>query len=84
MSELTFDEAEAAGFDGTGRDLDPRFPYHDSDVSRLDFLILTMPDREVVSLSLREGIDFIDEDWPEFGPFYILETGRRTTEARIG
>ena len=41
---------------------------------RLDFLILTMPDREIVSLSLREGVDFLDEDWPEFGAFYILET----------
>jgi hypothetical protein len=41
---------------------------------RLEFLILTMPDKEIVSVSFREGIDFIDEDWPEFGAFYILET----------
>ena len=30
--ELTYDEAEAAGFDGTGRDGDPRWPYHESDL----------------------------------------------------
>lgn len=41
---------------------------------RLDFLILTMPDKEIVSVSFREGIDFIDEPWPEFGNFLILET----------
>jgi hypothetical protein len=29
---LSFDEAEAAGFDGTGCDGDPRFPYHASDL----------------------------------------------------
>ncbi len=34
--ELTFDEAEAAGLDGTGRDLDPRFPYHLSDLKGTD------------------------------------------------
>ena len=41
---------------------------------RLNFLILTMPNKEIISVSFREGIDFIDEDWPEFGAFYILET----------
>lgn len=30
--ELTFDEANAAGLDATGRDGDPRFPYHLSDL----------------------------------------------------
>ena len=50
-----------------------------TDERRINFLILAMPEGplgplEIVSLSLREGIDFIDEDWPEFGPFYILET----------
>lgn len=29
--ELTVDEAESLGFDGTGRDGDPRHPYHESD-----------------------------------------------------
>jgi len=32
--ELTFDESEALGLDGTGRDGDPRFPYHDTDAPR--------------------------------------------------
>jgi len=46
---------------------------------RLNFLILALPDGhlgtgEIVSVSFREGIDFIDEDWPEFGNFLILET----------
>lgn len=27
QNELSFDEVEAAGLDGTGRDLNPRFPY---------------------------------------------------------
>lgn len=30
--ELTFDEAEAQGWDGTGRDGDARFPYHVHDI----------------------------------------------------
>lgn len=29
--ELTYEEAESLGYDGTGRDGDPRFPYHLSD-----------------------------------------------------
>ncbi len=33
LRELTFDEATDAGFDGTGRDGDPRFPYHEFDIA---------------------------------------------------
>ncbi len=40
----------------------------------LHFLILTMPDKEIVSVSLREGIDFLDDLAADFGDFYILET----------
>lgn len=29
--ELTYDEASALGYDASGRDGDPRFPYHLSD-----------------------------------------------------
>lgn len=66
--ELTADEVEEGGHDAGLRDHDG-VPWR-----RLDYLILTMPARELVSLSLREGVDFLDEPWPEFGAFYVLET----------
>ncbi len=45
---------------------------------RLHFLILTMPDKEIVSVSLREGTDFLDDLTADF---YILET-EGTTRSR--
>ena len=36
--ELDFDEVTALGFDGTGRDGDPRFPYHLEDVQSVPYL----------------------------------------------
>lgn len=41
----------------------------------LHFLILVVETREFVSVTLREGLDFIDGDLDtEFGEVYILET----------
>jgi hypothetical protein len=67
---LTFEREDGFVYDAPPPPIEPR---------RLDFLILALPDGnlghgEVVSLSLREGIDFIDEVWWEFGDFYVLET----------
>jgi hypothetical protein len=39
----------------------------------LHFLILT-GSREIVSVTLREGVDFLDELDADFGAYYILET----------
>lgn len=38
--ELSFDEAEALGFDGTGRDLDPRFPLRLSNLTPQERVLL--------------------------------------------
>ena len=38
--QLSFDEAERAGLDGTGRDGDPRFPYHLSDLTESEKRLL--------------------------------------------
>lgn len=50
-------------------------PYNDGVTGRmLHFLILT-EDKEIVSASLREGVDFLDDLAADFGPeFYVLAT----------
>lgn len=44
----------------------------------LHFLILRLTrtgrPRDIVSVSLREGIDFLDELYDEWGDLYVLET----------
>jgi len=50
-------------------------PFGEGTRKELSFLILLVPSKEIMSVTLREGQDFLDEDLAlEFGEFYVLET----------
>lgn len=70
--ELTYDEASALGFDASGRDGDPRFPYHLSDAKAIPgHGRVRIPDCGTCVLIEREG----------FGPQHFAslacESGQR-------
>lgn len=46
-------------------------------------LLLLVPSKEFIAVTLREGEDFWDDLDEEFGDFYILETGDREMQSRL-